>query len=297
MDFQDEELPRRALRAGRRSNLKSSLCIPRLGGKNTSNTNTNSNGANNSSNNNWLSPMSLLERFREAVFRLIMLSAFSKVTHHDDQSFTGSSTHLHHQQQQRPNNYYYKYPPDQHHSQDVADCIEFIKKKSASSNNNNDDETSNSRDSNSSTSTDLHEDQHVHSIEEAVSAWPPAISARRRTLQEGGDVGEGTTVSPLPSSLDGGGRRQSCRSYCPVVGSPLGGPPPPSKVLAKEKATTLASTEAGQRLRPSSKSPEGGGGRGRGGERELPPTRLTGQGLVDPEPVNQGLALHIDLRS
>ncbi|KAK9129581.1 hypothetical protein Sjap_010068 [Stephania japonica] len=172
MDFQDEELPRRALRAGRRSNLKSSLCIPRLGGKNTSNTNTNSNGANNSSNNNWLSPKSLLERFREAVFRLIMLSAFSKVTHHDDQSFTGSSTHLHHQQQQRPNNYYYKYPPNQHHSQDVADCIEFIKKKSASLNNNNDNETSNSRDSNSSTSTDLHEDQHVHSIEEAVSAWP-----------------------------------------------------------------------------------------------------------------------------
>ncbi|OMO57055.1 hypothetical protein CCACVL1_26037 [Corchorus capsularis] len=58
--------------------------------------------------------MTLLDRFREAVFRLIMLSALTKASHHQ----TGSTT--------APRRYY---PADAHHSEAVADCIEFIKKK------------------------------------------------------------------------------------------------------------------------------------------------------------------------
>ncbi|KAL8472424.1 hypothetical protein ACS0TY_028953 [Phlomoides rotata] len=55
---------------------------------------------------------SLLERLRDAVFRLIMLSAFSK----------GSNAA---RRSSAPPSYY---PNDPHHSEAVADCIEFIKK-------------------------------------------------------------------------------------------------------------------------------------------------------------------------
>ncbi|KAB2004367.1 hypothetical protein ERO13_D11G183450v2 [Gossypium hirsutum] len=71
----------------------------------------------NNKNNKRLSPVTLLERFREAVFRLIMLSALSKASHHHQSS---SST--------VPRRYY---PADAHHNEAVADCIEFIKKKSS----------------------------------------------------------------------------------------------------------------------------------------------------------------------
>ncbi|KAE9606645.1 hypothetical protein Lal_00026278 [Lupinus albus] len=68
-------------------------------------------------------PMTLLERFREAVLRLMMLSAFSKATtttrHGGAGDFVGS------ERQRR----YSPYEP--HHSEAVADCIEFIKKKAA----------------------------------------------------------------------------------------------------------------------------------------------------------------------
>ncbi|KAF8410457.1 hypothetical protein HHK36_002986 [Tetracentron sinense] len=85
-----------------------------------------------SSNSNWLSPISLLERFREAVFRLIMLSALSKATHHSE-----------------PVNVPRAYNPlDPHHSEAVADCIEFIKKSALA------DE---SRDSTASSSVDVTE--------------------------------------------------------------------------------------------------------------------------------------------
>ncbi|WRX10615.1 hypothetical protein QQP08_003102 [Theobroma cacao] len=79
----------------------STLCMPRFKGSNK---------------NKRLSPMTLLERFREAVLRLIMLSALTKTSHHH----TGSST--------APRKYY---PADAHHSEAVADCIEFIKKKAS----------------------------------------------------------------------------------------------------------------------------------------------------------------------
>lgn len=60
--------------------------------------------------------MTLLERFREAVFRLIMLSALSnKAT--NVQSGSADA--------QRQCCYY---PDDPRHNEAVADCIEFIKK-------------------------------------------------------------------------------------------------------------------------------------------------------------------------
>ncbi|KAE8668899.1 hypothetical protein F3Y22_tig00112281pilonHSYRG00043 [Hibiscus syriacus] len=69
--------------------------------------------------NKRLSPTTLLERFREAVFRLIMISALSKASdHHHHHSSTSNA----------PRKYY---PVDAHHSEAVADCIEFIKKKSS----------------------------------------------------------------------------------------------------------------------------------------------------------------------
>ena len=80
----------------------SSLCMPRLKGNNK---------------NKRLSPMTLLERFQEAVLRLIMLSALTKASHqHTSSSVT-------------PRTYYR--PADAHHSEAVADCIEFIKKKAS----------------------------------------------------------------------------------------------------------------------------------------------------------------------
>ncbi|MBA0741916.1 hypothetical protein Gogos_015035 [Gossypium gossypioides] len=77
----------------------------------------------NNKNNKRLSPVTLLERFREAVFRLIMLSALSKASHHHHH-------HHHHQSSSStvPRRYY---PADAHHNEAVADCIEFIKKKSS----------------------------------------------------------------------------------------------------------------------------------------------------------------------
>ncbi|KAG9131023.1 hypothetical protein Leryth_006800 [Lithospermum erythrorhizon] len=71
---------------------------------------------------NRLSPMSsLLDRVREALFRLIMLSAISSSkpssqqnrppVHSPQRSFEGSS-----------------FPHEPHRSEAVADCIEFIKK-------------------------------------------------------------------------------------------------------------------------------------------------------------------------
>ncbi|KAG5069699.1 hypothetical protein AAZX31_01G154500 [Glycine max] len=65
------------------------------------------------------SPMTLLERFREAVLRLMMLSALSKATSH-----RGSGDG---ERQNRR----YNSPYDPHHGEAVADCIEFIKKKAA----------------------------------------------------------------------------------------------------------------------------------------------------------------------
>ncbi|KAL5751777.1 hypothetical protein ACOSQ2_022284 [Xanthoceras sorbifolium] len=111
--------------------MKTNLCMPRLirGGNNCSN-----------KNNKNLTPMTLLERFREAVFRLIMLSALSKATndHHHHHHKAGSS---------RVSRSYYK-PTDSHHSEAVADCIEFIKKKAVA------DENDSSRESSASSSID-----------------------------------------------------------------------------------------------------------------------------------------------
>ncbi|KAJ6682212.1 hypothetical protein OIU74_020454 [Salix koriyanagi] len=91
--------------------MKSHLCIPRLR-VNTAST----------IKNHRLSPMTLLERFRQAVFRLMVFSALSKATHN---AAAGSSPD--HLVMKKRSSYY---PADPHHSEAVADCIEFIKRSS-----------------------------------------------------------------------------------------------------------------------------------------------------------------------
>ncbi|KAI3502841.1 hypothetical protein L1887_31189 [Cichorium endivia] len=86
--------------------------------------------------------MSLLDRFREAVFRLIMISALSRASNtaytatsstYDSQSplrlssrssnkSSPAATSRHHHRS------YHHYSSDSHHTEAVADCIEFIKK-------------------------------------------------------------------------------------------------------------------------------------------------------------------------
>lgn len=65
--------------------------------------------------------MTLLERFREAVLRLMMLSALSKASGNHRGTSGGDG---------EPQNRRCS-PYDPHHTEAVADCIEFIKKKSA----------------------------------------------------------------------------------------------------------------------------------------------------------------------
>ncbi|CAI9110924.1 OLC1v1011034C1 [Oldenlandia corymbosa var. corymbosa] len=70
---------------------------------------------------NRVTPMSLLDRFREAVFRLIVLSAFTKAAR------PAAASHGRKSPESAQKQAYYKaYEP--HHSEAVADCIEFIKK-------------------------------------------------------------------------------------------------------------------------------------------------------------------------
>ncbi|KAK4346927.1 hypothetical protein RND71_033266 [Anisodus tanguticus] len=73
-------------------------------------------GSNCSRKSNRLSPISLLDRFRQAVFRLIMLSAMSKATQQEQRSNSSPISHRSY------------YSHEHHHSEAVADCIEFIKK-------------------------------------------------------------------------------------------------------------------------------------------------------------------------
>ncbi|KAK1357660.1 Transducin/WD40 repeat superfamily protein [Heracleum sosnowskyi] len=92
----------------RSSNMKTNFCIPRLRGSTRKST-------------RLISPMSLLERFRVAVFRLIMMqSALSKSTTHEKKT-SSSAVHQYHRS---------CYSYDSHHNEAVADCIEFIKKSS-----------------------------------------------------------------------------------------------------------------------------------------------------------------------
>ncbi|KAK6922608.1 hypothetical protein RJ641_010912 [Dillenia turbinata] len=101
--------------------MKSHLCIPRLV---RSSTCTPSN------------KLSFLERFRQAVFRLIMWSALSKATHQSTPTKSPSNNVKCRS----------RYAPDPHHNEAVADCIEFIKKSALSDD---------GRDSTSSSSIDV----------------------------------------------------------------------------------------------------------------------------------------------
>ncbi|CDP01906.1 unnamed protein product [Coffea canephora] len=69
--------------------------------------------------NNRLSPMSLLDRFREAVLKLILLSALTK-TANNGRKYSANAA------QRSSSSNYNPYEP--HQSEAVADCIEFIKK-------------------------------------------------------------------------------------------------------------------------------------------------------------------------
>ncbi|KAG9443011.1 hypothetical protein H6P81_018865 [Aristolochia fimbriata] len=90
------------------------LCMPKLGQR--------SGGRGGST------PMTLLDRFREVVFRLIMLSAISKGTtstaQHGDPARQGAGGGI-------CRGCYYS--QESYNSEALADCIEFIKKSSASS--------------------------------------------------------------------------------------------------------------------------------------------------------------------
>lgn len=109
--------------------MKSFFCMPRLKGSSSRSRKST----------RLITPMSLLDRFREAVFRLIMLSALSKATAVDEnRSSSSASSGV---QNRRP---YYHYSYDPHHNEAVADCIEFIKKSAIC------DENRNSTASNSS---------------------------------------------------------------------------------------------------------------------------------------------------
>ncbi|CAK9145334.1 unnamed protein product [Ilex paraguariensis] len=112
------EAKREKPKTRQRRTMKSPFCMPRLRG----NTCTRKS--------NRLSPMSLIDRLREAVFRLIMLSALSKATHESRSSNS-----------QRP---YCSHDP--YSSEAVADCIEFIKKSAT---------TDENRDSTASSSIDV----------------------------------------------------------------------------------------------------------------------------------------------
>ncbi|KAL1217055.1 hypothetical protein V5N11_021403 [Cardamine amara subsp. amara] len=66
-----------------------------------------------------VNPMTLLDRFREAILRLIMISAVSK------------STSSRQRNKQSPASQKYYNSTDTYHSEAVADCIEFIRTKKA----------------------------------------------------------------------------------------------------------------------------------------------------------------------
>ncbi|KAF4371859.1 hypothetical protein G4B88_016922 [Cannabis sativa] len=114
------------------------LCIPRL--RNNNNNNNHNNSC--TTKKKGLTPaMTLLDRFREAVFRLIMFSAFSP------SSKTASSTVLNRDGSTPEATRCYRRPGDDHmQSEAVADCIEFIKKKAMPFDHNNN--NNNNRDSN-----------------------------------------------------------------------------------------------------------------------------------------------------
>lgn len=85
-----------------------------------------------------LVPKSLLERFREALLRMIMLSAVTKSTHENIDRVRapqapceqpGHARHQNRHHRQPSNCNYYQ---DRYYGEAVADCIEFIKKKASS---------------------------------------------------------------------------------------------------------------------------------------------------------------------
>ncbi|KAI3712823.1 hypothetical protein L1987_71389 [Smallanthus sonchifolius] len=92
--------------------------------------------------------MSLLDRFRHAVFRLIMISALSRVSNtpttpsypstFDTQSplrlSSRSSSKSSPAATNRYHRSYHHYSFDSHHTEAVADCIEFIKRSANDAN-------------------------------------------------------------------------------------------------------------------------------------------------------------------
>uniref|UniRef100_A0A5K1AE75 Uncharacterized protein n=1 Tax=Nymphaea colorata TaxID=210225 RepID=A0A5K1AE75_9MAGN len=106
MDYRDERSgegeKRKREKRSRKRGLKGSLCMPSLKGRDAS-------------------PVSLLERLRELMFRFIMISAISK----------GSTTET---RTRRPGDgaVRRRCHPDTHHSEAIADCIEFFKKSATS---------------------------------------------------------------------------------------------------------------------------------------------------------------------
>ncbi|OWM88952.1 hypothetical protein CDL15_Pgr020906 [Punica granatum] len=84
-----------------------------------------------SSKNRRFTPVTLLERFREAVFRLIMISALSSSSspRTSSRSTASQESSPASGQSHHTRSYYYDYYASTHQSEALADCIEFIKKK------------------------------------------------------------------------------------------------------------------------------------------------------------------------
>ncbi|KAE9444835.1 hypothetical protein C3L33_17778, partial [Rhododendron williamsianum] len=94
------------------------LCVPKF--KLTTTTSTSYGRSN-----RRLSPMSLLDRLRQAVYRIIMLNALCKTNVQQTDHGSGGGSD---QVQARGGRCGYNYLYDPRHNEAVADCIEFIKK-------------------------------------------------------------------------------------------------------------------------------------------------------------------------
>lgn len=114
----------------------------------TTNTTTSPSSSSSSAINGRVPPTSsLLDRFREAVFRLIMVTALTKASNNSSSKSTSSRSSTSHNDYGNSNNNHghesvrrscYLYDP--YHSEALADCIEFIKKKSVTSSPSDDDQ-------------------------------------------------------------------------------------------------------------------------------------------------------------
>ncbi|KAH7851745.1 hypothetical protein Vadar_016003 [Vaccinium darrowii] len=120
MDQKPKPPPKQRINNTTTATTKSYLCLPRF---RTTTTNTTTH---NHPRSRFSPAISLLDRLREAVFRLIMLSALSSSTKSTTKQQPDKASAAD-RRENRPRSHY---PSESHYSEAVADCIEFIKKSS-----------------------------------------------------------------------------------------------------------------------------------------------------------------------